>query len=108
VPQPFPEQSSTQRPPDDLPHDPRPREVQPDDHVGPPGSRVLGLAGWLVEAAARGLFGAVNATGPAGMTTFGGLLETCREVTGSNAEWVPMDDADLLAAGVQEWVHLPL
>jgi 2'-hydroxyisoflavone reductase len=72
------------------------------------GSRVLGLAGWLVEAAARGLFGAVNATGSAGMTTFGGLLETCREVTGSNAEWVPMDDADLLAADVQEWVHLPL
>jgi 2'-hydroxyisoflavone reductase len=22
--------------------------------------------------------------------------------------WVPMADADLLAAGVQEWVHLPL
>jgi hypothetical protein len=42
------------------------------------------------------------------MTTFGGLLETCREVTGSDAEWVPTDDADLLAADVQESVHLPL
>jgi nucleoside-diphosphate-sugar epimerase len=66
------------------------------------------LAGWLVEAAERGLSGAVNATGPAGMTTLGGLLETCREVTGSDAEWVPVPDADLLAAGVQEWSHLPL
>ncbi|MGY5885283.1 NAD-dependent epimerase/dehydratase family protein [Modestobacter lacusdianchii] len=66
------------------------------------------LAGWLVEMAERGQGGPVNATGPAGMTTLGGLLETCREVTGSDAEWVPVADADLLAAGVQEWTHLPL
>jgi 2'-hydroxyisoflavone reductase len=66
------------------------------------------LAGWLVEVAERGLSGAVNTTGPAGMTTLGGLLDTCREVTGGDAEWVPVDDAELLAAGVQEWVHLPL
>ena len=66
------------------------------------------LAGWLVAAAERGLSGAVNATGPAGMTTLGGLLDTCREVTGSDAEWVPVTDAVLLAAGVQEWVHLPM
>jgi 2'-hydroxyisoflavone reductase len=50
----------------------------------------------------------VNATGPAGMTTLGGLLDVCREVTGGDAEWVPIPDDDLLAAGVQEWVHLPL
>lgn len=66
------------------------------------------LAGWLVEAAERRLSGAVNATGPAGMTTYRGLLETCREVTGSDAEWVPVADEELVAAGVQEWVHLPL
>jgi 2'-hydroxyisoflavone reductase len=66
------------------------------------------LAGWLVEAAERGSSGPVNATGPAGMTTLGGLLDTCREVTGSDAEWVPVPDADLLAAGVQQWVHLSL
>jgi 2'-hydroxyisoflavone reductase len=66
------------------------------------------LAGWLVQAAERGLSGAVNATGPAGMTTLGGLLEICRAVTGSHAEWVPVPDADLLAAGVEEWTHLPL
>ena len=66
------------------------------------------LAGWLVAMAERGQGGAVNATGPAGMTTLGGLLGLCREVTGSDAEWVPVADADLLAAGVEEWVHLPL
>jgi nucleoside-diphosphate-sugar epimerase len=66
------------------------------------------LAGWLVAMAERGRGGAVNATGPAGMTTLGGLLEVCREVTGGDAEWVPVPDEALLAAGVQEWVHLPL
>jgi 2'-hydroxyisoflavone reductase len=66
------------------------------------------LAGWLVDAVERGMSGAVNATGPAGMTTFGGLLETCREATGSDAAWAPVPEADLLAAGVQPWQHLPL
>ncbi|SDF20254.1 Nucleoside-diphosphate-sugar epimerase [Blastococcus aurantiacus] len=66
------------------------------------------LASWLVGMAERGASGAVNATGPAGMTTLGGLLDLCREVTGSDAEWVPVPEGDLLAAGVQPWVHLPL
>jgi 2'-hydroxyisoflavone reductase len=66
------------------------------------------LGGWLVEAAERGLAGAVNATGPAGMTTLGGLLDLCRAVTGSDAEWVPVPEEELLAAGVEPWVHLPL
>jgi 2'-hydroxyisoflavone reductase len=66
------------------------------------------LAGWLVEAAERGLSGGVNATGPTGMTTLGGLLDVCREVTGSDAEWVPVAEDVLLAARVEPWVHLPL
>ncbi|MCZ2836747.1 NAD-dependent epimerase/dehydratase family protein [Modestobacter sp. VKM Ac-2985] len=66
------------------------------------------LAGWLVESVEQGRSGAVNATGPAGMTTFGGLLDTCRDVTGGDAEWLPVPEAGLLAAGVQEWSHLPL
>ncbi|RBY95011.1 epimerase [Blastococcus sp. TBT05-19] len=66
------------------------------------------LATWLVEMAERGQGGAVNAKGPVGMTTYGGLLEVCRDVTGSDAEWVPVPEAELVAADVQEWVHLPL
>jgi nucleoside-diphosphate-sugar epimerase len=66
------------------------------------------LAGWLVEMAERGQGGAVNTTGPAGMTTLGGLLELCREVTGGDAEFVQVPEEELLAAGVQPWVHLPM
>jgi 2'-hydroxyisoflavone reductase len=66
------------------------------------------LADWLVTMAERGQGGAVNATGPAGMTTLGALLDVCREVTGGDAGWVRVPDAELLAAGVQEWTHLPL
>ena len=58
--------------------------------------------------AEQGRSGGVNATGPNGMTTLGGLLDVCREVTGSDAEWVPVPEEDLLAAGVEPWVHLPL
>ncbi|MGY2127396.1 NAD-dependent epimerase/dehydratase family protein [Blastococcus sp. SYSU DS0617] len=66
------------------------------------------LAGWLVGMAEQGRSGAVNATGPAGMTTLGGLLDLCREVTGGDAEWVPVPEEDLLEAGVEPWIHLPL
>ncbi|SNR72313.1 NAD-dependent epimerase/dehydratase family protein [Blastococcus mobilis] len=66
------------------------------------------LAGWLVEVAERRPAGAVNATGPNGMTTLGALLDLCRDVTGSDAEWVPVPEDELLSSGVQPWVHLPL
>jgi nucleoside-diphosphate-sugar epimerase len=65
------------------------------------------LADWLVDMAGRGQGGAVNATGPNGMTTLGGLLDLCREVTGGDAEWVPVPEQELLAAGVAPWTHLP-
>jgi 2'-hydroxyisoflavone reductase len=65
------------------------------------------LAGWLVEMAERGQGGAVNATGPNGMTTLRGLLEVCREVSGSDAEFVPLPEATLQEAGVEPWQHLP-
>jgi nucleoside-diphosphate-sugar epimerase len=66
------------------------------------------MAGWLVEMAEQGRSGGVNVTGPTGMTTLGGLLDLCREVTGSDAEWVPIPEEALLEAGVEPWVHLPL
>ncbi|MGY1742937.1 MULTISPECIES: NAD-dependent epimerase/dehydratase family protein [unclassified Blastococcus] len=66
------------------------------------------LAGWLVGMAERGAGGPVNATGPAGMTTLGELLAVCREVTGGDAELVPVPEEELLAAGVEPWQDLPL
>jgi nucleoside-diphosphate-sugar epimerase len=86
------------------------RVVVPADGFDQPVSLVdaRDLADWLVGSAELGRSGAVNATGPVGMTTLGGLLEVCRDVTGSDAEWAPVREEDLLAADVQEWVHLPL
>jgi hypothetical protein len=66
------------------------------------------LAGWLVDVVEQGRSGAVNATGPTGMTTLGGLLDVCREITGGDAEFVRIPEAALLEAGVQPWVHLPM
>lgn len=72
---------------------------------------VRDLAAWMVSAVERGLDGPFNATGPHGMTTLGGLLETCREVVtaagGRAAVLVPVPEAELLAAEVTPWVDLP-
>jgi 2'-hydroxyisoflavone reductase len=86
------------------------RVVVPDGALDQPIALVdaRDLGGWLVEAVERGLSGGVNTTGPVGMATFGGLLEICREVTGGDAEWVPVPEGELLEAGVQPWHHLPL
>lgn len=69
------------------------------------------LAGWMVRAVEEPWSGPVNATGPAGMVTLGGLLETCRDVVaaagGEPAELVPVDEATLLAADVVPWRDLP-
>ena len=69
------------------------------------------LAGWLVDAPHRGLSGPVNATGPVGMTTFGGMLEACRRVVadagGDPAALVPVTEEALLRAGVEPWGDLP-
>jgi 2'-hydroxyisoflavone reductase len=64
------------------------------------------LGAWIVHATERSLGGTYNATGEP--TTFGRLVETCRRVSGSDAEiaWVP--SARLVDAGVGEWMELPL
>jgi nucleoside-diphosphate-sugar epimerase len=86
------------------------RVVVPDEGMDQPIALVdaRDLAGWLVALVERGQGGAVNATGPAGMTTLAGLLDVCRDVTGGDVEWVRVPEADLEAAGVQPWQHLPL
>jgi 2'-hydroxyisoflavone reductase len=64
------------------------------------------LGAWIVRAAERSLGGTYNATGES--STFARLLETCRRVSGSDAEirWVPSER--LVEAGVGEWMELPL
>lgn len=70
------------------------------------------LAQWVVSAVERGLHGPVNATGPMGMTTLGGLVDACRTAVaatgGRPAEVVVVPEEDLVAAAVEPWRDLPL
>ena len=69
------------------------------------------LAAWLTGNTRRAIPGVVNVPGAEG-TTFGDLLTTCAEVTapqrtaGLELRW--MADQDLLAAGVEPWMELPM
>jgi nucleoside-diphosphate-sugar epimerase len=67
---------------------------------------VRDLAEWIVFGTEAGLAGAYNATGQT--MRFEALLDECRRVTESDARftWVPSER--LLAAGVEEWMGIPL
>jgi 2'-hydroxyisoflavone reductase len=67
---------------------------------------VRDLADWILRAAEAGLGGVFNATGIP--MTFCAFLDECKHVTGSDAElvWVPSER--LLAAGLEEWMGVPL
>jgi 2'-hydroxyisoflavone reductase len=76
------------------------RTVQPID--------VRDLATWFVDLAERRQAGVFNATSPPGRTTMREVLEAAVAATGSDARltWVP--DEQLLEAGVEPWMELPL
>jgi nucleoside-diphosphate-sugar epimerase len=65
------------------------------------------LGAWLVHVAEQRIVGDFNATGEPRLT-MGELLETCRAVSGSDAELVWMSDEFLLGEGVGPWMELPL
>src|SRR5581483_3835326 len=66
------------------------------------------LAAWMVRMAERRHAGTFNATGPDRPLTLGAVLETCRQVSGSDARIVWADERFLLDRGVQPWMELPL
>ncbi len=72
---------------------------------------VRDLAAFLVDAVERGTSGPVTATGPVGMTTYGGLLAACRSAVaadgGRPGEMLVVPEEELLAAGVEPWRDLP-
>jgi 2'-hydroxyisoflavone reductase len=68
---------------------------------------VRDIAAWLVRLCAAPSPGPFLATGPADVSTMGGLLQACRAVTGSSASLRWFADEDLLAAGVEPMAHLP-
>jgi len=65
------------------------------------------LAGWLLSGLAGGLAGAVDVASRSGAVTTEQLLNACISATGSGAELVWVTEAELAAAGVEPWTHLP-
>ncbi len=65
------------------------------------------LAAFVLDRLAAGAGGAVDVASRSGHTTTAGLLRSCVEVTGSDAELVWVDEQRLAAAGAQPWTHLP-
>jgi 2'-hydroxyisoflavone reductase len=59
----------------------------------------------LIEAQADGIF---NATGPATTLTFGAMLETCKQVSGSDATLRWASAEFLKQHNVQEWSDMPV
>lgn len=59
------------------------------------------LADWMVAQAEAGTAGVFNLTGPEAPLRFGGVLEAIRDVQGSDARFVWVDDAFLHEQGIQ-------
>jgi 2'-hydroxyisoflavone reductase len=66
------------------------------------------LSHWILSMMASQSAGTFNATGPNYTLTMGEFLETCRKVTGSNAEIVWCDEKFLLDQSVAPWTEMPL
>jgi 2'-hydroxyisoflavone reductase len=67
---------------------------------------VRDLGAWIVSSCERGVYGIYNATHPG--FTWGELLDTCRDVTGVDAEITWVDPEFLGEHEVGEWMELPL
>jgi 2'-hydroxyisoflavone reductase len=65
------------------------------------------LAQFALDGLERGLSGAYDVVSEPGHCTMEDLLEACVDATGSDAELVWVDEADLAAAGAQPWTQLP-
>jgi 2'-hydroxyisoflavone reductase len=66
------------------------------------------LADWTLAMVVRRATGTYNATGPAEPLTLGRLLQTCREVSGSDASFTWVSDEFLTENGVTPYTELPL
>jgi 2'-hydroxyisoflavone reductase len=69
---------------------------------------VRDLAKWIILAAGRRLTGPYNVTGPEAPLPFEALLETCREVSMSDATFTWVSEAFLGQNEVRPFTELPL
>ena len=67
---------------------------------------VRDLGNWLVSLCERRVTGTFNAVQPG--VSWQELLETCRDVSGNDAELVWADGDFLLEQGVEQWMGLPM
>ncbi|MQA88140.1 MAG: NAD-dependent epimerase/dehydratase family protein [Streptosporangiales bacterium] len=82
-----------------VPGDPG-RPIQPID--------IRDLIGFTLDRLEAETAGTFNVAAPIGHATFGGMLDACVEVTGSDAHLVWVDDGFLLDLGVRQWTEIPL
>lgn len=69
---------------------------------------VRDIAKWTISATEAALTGAYNVTGPEAPLTLGRFLDTCRQVTQSDAAFTWVDEATLLAHDVAPFSEIPL
>lgn len=69
---------------------------------------VRDLAEWTIRMIENQHIGIFNATGPSSPLSMCDVLETCRQVAGTPAEFVWVDDEFLLGQGVTPFTDLPL
>ena len=67
---------------------------------------VRDLANWIVGLCERGGSGELNAVNEG--VSWSDLLETCRDVSSSDASFVWIDGQFLLEQGIEQWMGLPL
>ncbi|MCB8945536.1 MAG: SDR family oxidoreductase [Ardenticatenaceae bacterium] len=69
---------------------------------------VRDLAAWIIRAVEKNLSGPYNATGPQDELTMQEVLAACKNVSGSDANFVWVSDAFLQANEVGAYVEMPL
>jgi 2'-hydroxyisoflavone reductase len=76
------------------------RSIQPVD--------VRDLAAFILLAISGQLNGAMNVTAPVGHSTYGHMLNACRDVTGRKSHLVWVNDEWLSGQDVRPWTEIPL
>ncbi|MFF2855987.1 MULTISPECIES: NAD-dependent epimerase/dehydratase family protein [unclassified Peribacillus] len=66
------------------------------------------LAQWIIQMIEKGMAGTYNAVGPDYTLTMGQLLEGCKQVTGSNADFTWVSEKFLDDNKVEPWGEMPL
>ena len=69
---------------------------------------VRDLAAWSIRLVEAGKTGYYNVNGPEQSVSMGELLEVCRSVSGSDADFTWVEEKFLLDQGVEPWIELPL